>query len=153
MTSRPAPARFGRGCSAEIMEIELQHQGLALLLALGMGIAVGLVYDLLRPLRRRTGKAAGAALDVLFCLLSGFMVFSFAMGAGDGRLGLWELTAALLGFVGYLYTLSRPILRIFTAGLDFLCNFMTACKNLIKKTALSAKIIFQKVRECFIIKK
>lgn len=135
------------------MEIELQNQGLALLLALGMGIGTGLVYDLLRPLRRRTGKAAGAALDVLFCLLSGFAVFSFAMGADDGRLGLWELSAALLGFIGYLYTLSRPILYVFTALLDFLCNFMTACKNLIKKFALSAKIVFQKVRECFIIKR
>lgn len=126
---------------------------LALLLALTLGALAGIIYDLLRPLRRRAGHGPGAALDALFCLITGAALFTYAMGAGNGRLGLWELAAALLGFLAYMHTLSDPILKFFTAILDGLCKAAVFCKKIIKKTALSAKSIFQKVRECFIIKK
>lgn len=135
------------------METELGRQGAALLLGFGLGGLAGLCYDLIRPIRRRCGGLGGAALDGLFCVLAGGGLFLFAMGAGSGRLGLWDLAAALLGFLTYMHALSPPILPIFSTGLDKFCMLMASCKKIIKKTALSAKIIFQKMRECIIIKK
>ena len=62
MTSLPVPARCGQGCSAE-MEISLGQQALRLLMALLLGLGTGLLYDLLRPLRRAAGTVAAAGLD------------------------------------------------------------------------------------------
>ena len=54
------------------MGIELHRQALALLLALGLGVLMGLAYDLLRTPRRRSGQLLGAALDLVFCAAAGF---------------------------------------------------------------------------------
>ena len=79
-------------------------EGAALLSSLLLGIGLGLLYGLLRSLRRHAGSAAPA--DVLFALLAGAAAFALAMSAPDGRLGLWSLTAALLGFLLQLRLLS-----------------------------------------------
>ena len=47
------------------MEISLGLQSLRLLRALLLGLGTGLLYDLLRPLRRAAGIAAAAGLDAL----------------------------------------------------------------------------------------
>ena len=78
----------------------------ALLQALLLGAAIGLLYDVLRPLRRRVGRAA-PVFDGLFSLLAGIAAFCFAMAAGDGRLGIWELGSMLLGFLLWEYILCR----------------------------------------------
>ena len=76
-----------------------------LLTALLFGAGLGLLYELLRPLRHRAGRA-GALLDVLFAILSGIAAFVFAMGAENGRMGQWELAAMLAGFLLWLHFLS-----------------------------------------------
>ncbi len=78
----------------------------ALLPALLLGTAIGLLYDLLRPLRRRAGRAA-PVFDALFTLLSGLGAFCYAMASDSGRLGVWELAAMLLGFLAWEYVLCR----------------------------------------------
>ena len=44
-----------------------------------LGGTLGLVYDLLRTLRRLGGKLWGGVLDALFCLLAVSSLFFFAM--------------------------------------------------------------------------
>ena len=83
------------------MEIRVGEQALALALAFGLGLGTGLMYDMLRPLRRRGGKPLAAVTDAVFALASAFCLFLFAMQADNGRLGTWELAAALLGFLLY----------------------------------------------------
>ena len=78
----------------------------ALVQALLLGLALGLLYDLLRPLRHHAGRAA-PLLDLLFSLLAGAAAFLFAMRAPDGRMGLWELAAALAGFSLWEHLLCR----------------------------------------------
>lgn len=78
----------------------------ALLPALLLGAAIGLLYDLLRPLRRRAGRAA-PIFDGVFSLLSGLGAFCYAMTAGNGRLGMWELASMLSGFLLWEYVLCR----------------------------------------------
>ena len=128
------------------MGTPLRTQALRLVLALLLGLGEGLLYDLLRPPRRRLGRCA-ALPDLLFSLCAGLLAFLFAMGAGSGRLGLWDLTGMLLGFLLYMYTLSPPLLRLFTAELDFCARVMGGCKKRINKLGISAKNRFQNMRE------
>lgn len=151
MTSPPRGAS-SPDSSAE-METSLTRQAQALLLALGMGAGLGLLYDLLRPPRRRSAAALAAALDLLFGLAAGAAVFAFAMGAGDGRLGLWELTAALLGFLFYLHALSPAVLPLLELPYRVMENTMRSCKKIGEKLAVSAKKFFPNVREWIIMKR
>lgn len=144
MTSLPVPARCGPGCSAE-MEISLGRQALRLLLALLLGLGTGLLYDLLRPLRRAAGMVAAALLDALFCLLTGAGVFLFAMSAGDGKLGQWELCASLLGFLAWLYLISPLVLPIFEKIRRLLASALSLCKKCLKIFLHFTKFFFQKL--------
>ncbi len=134
------------------MELNIGRQAAAIVFAHLGGWLLGLVYDLLRPPRRRLRPASAAVLDLLFCVFAGSAAFLFAMGAGSGRLGTWELLAALCGFLAYMHTLSR----ILEPGLDWICAGIWHAagqgKILSKKVWKSAKIYFQKSKECFIIK-
>lgn len=135
------------------MAAALDKQAMALALALLLGILTGVCYDFFRPLRHHSGKVLAAVQDALFCLIAGGGLFVFAMGADNGRMGLWELTAVLIGFLLYMHTLSTPILAFFTALFRYIKKAAVFCKKILKKIAVSAKKFFQKVRECFIIKK
>ena len=94
-----------------------------LLPGLLLGIGLGMLYELLRPLRRGAGSRAALA-DVLFALLAGAAAFAVAMQAPDGRLGLWSLTAALLGFLLQLHVLS---------GVKQLCSWIISWIRLKKE--------------------
>lgn len=135
------------------MALEPRRQLLQLLGALVMGFALGALYDLLRPPRRRIGRLCAALLDLLFALLAGAATFLYAMGALDGRLGLWELTASALGFLLYMPLLSPLFYPLFSACFAFLCRMIGSCKILCAKVPISAKKNFQKVRKCFIVKR
>ena len=55
-------------------------------LALGLGAALGLLFDVLRVPRRHARRAfLRAVLDAVFCLAVGLVVFAFGMAAGSGR--------------------------------------------------------------------
>lgn len=127
------------------MEISLGLQSLRLLLALLLGLGTGLLYDLLRPLRRAAGIAAAAGLDALFCLLTGTGIFLFAMGAGDGKLGQWELGAALLGFLSWLHWLSPFVLPFFEKIRRLFAAWLALCKKSIKNLFYFTKFFFQKL--------
>lgn len=121
------------------METELKRQGLCLLMALLLGAALGLGYDVLRPPRRRGGRFLETALDCLFCAVSGCAVFAYAMGAENGRLGLWELTSVLAGFLLYMATLSGPVLKLLTGMTDLLCAWAAAVKSFLGRGLLLTK--------------
>lgn len=91
------------------METSVSLQAAAIGKAAAIGLALGFLYDLLRPLRFRAGKVAAALLDILFCAASGIAAFAYAMGAGDGRLGVCELGAMTVGFLLYLYIAEEKV--------------------------------------------
>ena len=134
------------------MNLSIAHQGWALLLSLAMGLGLGLVYDLLRPPRRAGGTTRTRLLDALFAVTAAVALFFFAMASGDGRLGTWELAAALLGFLPYMHLLSPlllpPVEKIFRGVGAFLIRL----EKLIKKVQNKLKKLFPKIRECFRIK-
>lgn len=133
------------------MELDIGAQALGLALAFVMGAAMGAMYDVLRPLRRRSGRGGAAVLDVLYMLVCGALAFVFAMGAGSGRLGVWELGSTLTGFAGYMHTLSDllfPLLDRAVVALGGLLRGMgLKGKIIIEKIAELTKFLFHKVRE------
>ena len=135
------------------MHIDPLRQGLALLAAACLGLGAGLLYDLLRPPRRYSGGMLAAALDLLYALAAGTAVFLHAMGAPSGRMGLWELTAALLGFLFYLHALSPALLPVLELPYRMMGNMMRLFKKIEKIFGKSAKKFFQNVREWIIIKR
>ena len=129
------------------MEIHIRDQALVLTLSLLMGAGLGILYDMLRPPRRKMKKISAALVDALYCFLAGFAIFCFAMGADKGRLGTWELLAALAGFLVYMHTLSEYFLCFFSKVLDRLCMVVMSMKKIIKKSLNLLKLYFQKLRE------
>ena len=115
------------------MSLSLSHQGWALLLSLTMGAGIGLLYYILLPARRHSGAALARLLDALFAVTAAAALFFFAMASGNGRLGTWELAAALLGFLLYMHLLSPlllpPVEKIFRGVGAFLIRL----EKLIKK--------------------
>jgi len=135
------------------MELEISLQAVLLLQALLLGFLLALIYDLLRPLRYRAGKTGVVMLDLLFSIAAFFGAFSFAMGAGSGRLGQWELCGILLGFLLYIHMIGDSFQQIFECWAQLLGCLWKKGINLIKKAAHYAKFFFKNVRECFIIKR
>ncbi len=135
------------------MEIRVGEQALALALAFGLGLGTGLMYDLLRPLRRRGGKLLAAAADAVFALVSAFLLFLFAMQADNGRLGTWELAAALLGFLLYMHALSPAVLPILEKLYQITGKSLRSLEKNLKKIQNLLKRLFPKIKECIKIKK
>lgn len=94
------------------MGLSLQQQAGALVLGVVFGLGMGLLYDLIRPLRRRAGRF-GWAFDAVYVLASGLALFVLGMCLPTGRLGLWELLAAIIGFTAYMSLLSPFIFPVF----------------------------------------
>ena len=134
------------------MEVELAVQAQSLVLAFGLGALLGLSYDCLRPLRRRAAAFGAAVLDAAFSLAALAGAFTLAMSAQPGRLGIWELAMTLIGFIMYMHTVSDRVYALFDGALGAVEGLAAHAKKIIKKTAKLAKILFHKVRECFIIK-
>ena len=135
------------------MELEIGRQSSLLIYSLLLGFLLALIYDMLRPLRYRSGKAGALLLDMLFSVAAFFGAFSFAMGAGDGRLGQWELCGILLGFLLYIHLVGDVFQQVFESRMRLLERAWSLNLKLIKKAADYAKFFFKNVRECFIIKR
>lgn len=76
------------------MELPVGLQLRELELALALGAALGLVYDLLRPLRR--GRGLTALTDLVYVTAVFLSLLAFALYAGRGRLRLFALGAMAL---------------------------------------------------------
>jgi len=146
MTSRPGAA----SCPDSLAEAQAM---LPLLSSLLLGMGLGLLYDLLRPPRHAAGRSAGALLDLLFAAFALAALFLGTMGLSQGRLGLWELTAALLGFLFYLYVLSPLLLPLTEDGYRVIKNTIRLLKKLNEKLGKTAKKHFPKWKDWIIMRR
>ena len=97
------------------MGLSIRAQALSLLPAFALGAGLGLTYDLLRALRRRS---ADTLWDVLFCFCAACASFLFAMRAENGVLGTGELLFSLLGLLLYFRLLSPGCFSFFASCLE-----------------------------------
>lgn len=126
------------------MELSIRAQALSLGLALALGAGLGLLYDLLRPIRRHGG---GSIWDALFCLCAAAAAFLFAMRAPDGVLGSSEVLLSLFGLLLYFQLLSPVFLPIFDKLDRVIGAIWIITQNARKKVLLFAKKLFQNSRE------
>jgi len=106
-----------------------------------LGSSLGLVYDLLRALRRLGGRAWGGFLDALFCLAAVASFFLFVM-SGDGEVRIFILLGTIGGAVLFLCLLS-PILRpLWNFWLDVILIPVGWLKNFLGKIAKYLKKLF-----------
>ncbi|MBQ9459787.1 MAG: hypothetical protein IJU66_07645 [Oscillospiraceae bacterium] len=77
-----------------------------------LGMALALLYDLLRALRlrRRKDRAFTGALDAAYCLALALSGLAFALRLGGGELRLYTLLAASAG-AAVFFALLSPLLR------------------------------------------
>ena len=121
------------------MELSIRSQGLSLLLALGVGAALGLLYDLLRPLRRR---GRDTLWDLLFCAAAAVLCFLLAMREENGRLAGGQLLSSLLGLCLYLHVLSPYLAPRLERAAVWLESRWRTVKSCLKKICNSAKKLF-----------
>ncbi len=126
------------------MGLPIRAQALSLLLALGTGAALGLLYDLLRPIRRR---GRDAVWDVLFCAASSSLCFLLALREENGRLAGGQLLGGLLGFCLYLHLLSPLFLPTLERCALFWEQNWKSMKDRFKKRQLFRKKLFQNQKE------
>ena len=109
--------------------------------SIALGGALGLVYDLLRALRKLGGGAWGALLDVLYCLLTACALFFFVL-AGEGELRIFVLLGALGGAVLFFCLLSRPLRPLWDFWLEILLSPFRLAAGLLKKIGRYCKKLF-----------
>lgn len=89
----------------------VSEQGVALLQAWVMGLAVGCVYDLFRILRVRIKvKFLGGVLDFLFWVLVTLALFLHAILVQGGVVRIYMVVAVFVGAILYFAWLSRAVL-------------------------------------------
>ena len=123
-----------------------------------VGLSLGLLYDLLRPLRLRGPRWLAAFLDLLYWVLAALTALIAAPLLGTGRVRIYLLIAYALGAVCYFFlfsratrclcallewllcqvfsTFSRPFRWFFTIYTAALSLFFTKLKIYMKKTFL-----------------
>ncbi|MBS6367113.1 MAG: hypothetical protein KH420_07180 [Clostridiales bacterium] len=93
------------------MELPIALQALQFAISGAAGLGLGLIYDLLRALRRRNRRLA-VPLDLLFCLVALLLVLLLALYPGQGVVRLFMLGGMALGILLWFLTASWPFLSI-----------------------------------------
>lgn len=93
------------------------HQAFCLLGAILVGLALGLLYDLIRPFRLRSSTLIEYAWDLFYWFVVTLVVFFCAPLFGRGYVRIFLLLANGLGAFAYFKCLSRPI-RFLSSLLD-----------------------------------
>jgi len=122
----------------------------AALPALLLGLALGALYDILRPPRRAMRRCAFLA-DLAFCFAAAFGAFCLAMRDGCGRFGLWSVAAGFAGFAGWINAVSPRFLPAAERVWAFMVEIGKFIRKNIKKSLKLAKFLFAKCKSCFII--
>lgn len=113
------------------MEISVRLQLVQLAVSFASGMALGFVYDILRVIRRRSGKNALA--DALFSLTVLTVLFVLGMSIGGGALNWAMAVFAALGFAFYMAVLSTVLLLLLNRAADMLAKLVKTCMKPVKK--------------------
>ena len=119
---------------------QLRSFGLAILL----GLAAGVVYDLLRTVRLRFPSFTGV-LDLLYCLTAGGALSLFVLRQADGQFRGFILLGAAGGSVVFFMLFSAFLRPVWDFWLDRSVEFLhllvwpvrkgwSTCKKIVKQT-------------------
>lgn len=119
--------------------------------SIGLGLCLGLLYDLLGALRGLGGKIWGGTLDVLFCLTAAVSVFFFIM-AGDGELRIFMALGILGGAVLFWCLLGGPLRPVWAFWLEMALLPARLIWEILKKCGRFVRKVFSFWRKWITIK-
>lgn len=128
------------------MQISVSLQLAQIAASVLLGFALGGLYDILRVIRRASGKNALA--DVLFGVAAIVSVFSLGMDIGGGALHIFMLCSVLLGTAMYMLLLSRIILKALDAVARAFGFIVRPVKKALEFFSKTVKKLFAKFTNC-----
>lgn len=141
------------GCSAAFsartamaMGICVSEQLSLFLRSIVLGISLGLLYDILRALRKRGGPVWGGLLDAVYCLTAVGGIFLFVM-AGNGEVRLFILLGALGGAILFLCLFSNYLRPLWDFWIDTFLFPVTILKKAGKRAQEICKKLFSFFRK------
>ena len=140
------------------MENQVSWQLLVFAQSVLLGLSIGVLYDLLRPFRRRFPRLT-AALDSVYCLAVGLAAVLFVLRRSQGEVRGYYLLGAIGGAVLYFCGFSgflRPVWDFWAESLVALVRLaaipLRLCRELCKKIILRGKNLFYFARKCYTIR-
>lgn len=130
--------------------VDMAAQVRAVCQAVLLGGGLGVVYDLMRVVRRRVPLGwLGSVLDLLFWTAATATLFVFSHGAWGGEIRLYGAAFFMLGGWAYFWGLSPLVLGVALAAvrvLELVLGILTAparaAGRLLKRIAKKVKNIF-----------
>ena len=127
------------------------------------GVCIGLIFDLFRILRKsfKTSNLIIYIQDILFWIFTGISIVFFMYNYSDGSIRLYMILGLILGFLLYLLTISKYIIKVFVfiiciikriiiRSINIINMPIQFTKNLIKKTVVKhSYTLFLKVQQIF----
>lgn len=121
----------------------MAQQTVSFLLCIGMGFALGLLYDLIRLIRRSffKSKASFYFFDILYFVICTFAVFFFFICINGGEVRGYLFFGLALGWLTYYFTLHTLVCRITDPAVAFISKILMRfkrfaapkCRRIIKK--------------------
>lgn len=133
------------------MHVDVSLQLAQLAVSVLTGFALGVLYDVLRAMRRVF--KINAALDALYCAVLLLALFTLGMDIGQGGVHVFMFCAAAAGCVVYMSLLSRALLPLFEKITAFAAKAASPICKLINKFACCAKKCFSKALNWYTIRK
>jgi spore cortex biosynthesis protein YabQ len=125
------------------------------------GLAIGASYDVFRAVRLlfRHNAALTAAEDVLFAVLYGVFLWSFASGAARGELRVYYVIGNMIGAALYHFTVGRvtiltvrKLIGVLSGSISFILRplrsvFVLLCEKAGEKFVKSSKVAVKFVKK------
>ena len=108
------------------------------------GVAIGILFDFFRILRRsiKTLDIITYIEDILFWVLTGLLVLYNIGYFNNGEIRIFMFLGIFLGVLIYMSTLSNIIVKIFSTILQTIIKILEVPFKVINRTFLKAKIAF-----------
>ena len=97
------------------------------------GIAIGLVYDVCRAIRRCSGPVMQSAVDALFVFGSAVALYILGMWMGHGQLRLFMVGCLSLGAAVYSSLFSSAVVPVFCVGIRGVQKVMSVMATPLKR--------------------
>ena len=136
-----------------------QNQAYLFLVFSLTGVAIGILFDFFRILRRsiKTSNIVTYIQDILFWILTGIIVLYSIWYFNNGELRIFVFLGLIIGILIYMTTLSSIIIKIFSKLLVLLINILKVPNKvlhmLISKIITVIAILFNKFTKKLKIKK
>ena len=120
-----------------------QNQAYLFLVFSLTGVAIGILFDSFRILRRtfKTSNIITYIEDVLYWILTGFLILYNIWYFNNGEIRIYMFLGIILGVLIYMSTLSNILIRLFFLAAVIMGIFVFAAFTGLKMAGITSRII------------